>query len=108
MVFRCINTPGGRLSGITYTGQQLYEAVDIPYGLKPSVSIAILTFRASSAHRGYLSSKFFHALPSDGCPIFFRPCPSSYIFPFLCHVICLSVSSLKYGSLLAQVKPLDS
>jgi hypothetical protein len=49
MVFLCITTPGGRLSGITNTGQQLYEAVDIPYGLNPSVAIRILTFQASLA-----------------------------------------------------------
>jgi hypothetical protein len=45
MIFLCITTPGGgRLSGITNMCQQLYEAVDIPYGLNPSVAIAILTF----------------------------------------------------------------
>jgi hypothetical protein len=40
---------GGRLSGITNMGQQMYEVVDIPYGLNPLVFIAILTFQASLA-----------------------------------------------------------
>src|SRR4051812_7061758 len=42
MVLRCIRLPGGRLSGITNTGQQLYGLDDTPYGLNPSPDIATL------------------------------------------------------------------
>ena len=82
MVFRCIRAPGGRLSGITNTGQQLYGLDDIPYGFNPSPDMAILTFPASAASSGYSSSNDFHASPSDGCTIFldctlYLPCATS-------------------------------
>ena len=90
MVLRCIMAPGGRLSGITNTGQQLYGLDDIPYGLNPSPVIAILTFPASAASSGYSISNDFHASPSDGCTIFF----GLYLFPYLCHFIILADSSV--------------
>src|SRR3954466_10244925 len=88
MVFRCIRAPGGRLSGITNTGQQLYGLDDIPYGFNPSPDMAILTFPASAASSGYSSSNDFHASPPDGCMIFF----GLYLIPSLCHFIILADS----------------
>src|SRR4051812_340157 len=41
MFFLFIISEGGRLSGMTNTGQQLYEAVIRPKGLNPSVPTAI-------------------------------------------------------------------
>jgi len=40
--------PGGRLRGITNTGQHVYGAAIKPYGLNPSVASAIHTLQASS------------------------------------------------------------
>ena len=97
MVLRCIMAPGGRLSGITNTGQQLYGLDDIPYGLNPSPVIAILTFPASAASSGYSISNDFHASPPDGCTIFFWIVP----FPFL-------VPLHHFGRLLGDEKALQS
>src|SRR3954470_9948321 len=94
MVFLCIKAGGGRLSGITNTGQQLYEEIDMPYGLNPSRDTATLHCRASAASSGLSASNFFHALPSDGCPIVSHPCSSGYLFPSLCHVICFADSKV--------------
>ena len=77
-----LRAPGGRLSGIANTGQQLYGLDDIPYGFNPSPDMAILTFPASAASSRYSSSNDFHASPSDGCTIFldctlYLPCATS-------------------------------
>ena len=81
MVFRCIRAPGGRLSEITNTGQQLYGLDDIPYGFNPSPDMAILTFPAPAASSGYSSSNDFHASPPDGCMIFFWIVPYTFLVP---------------------------
>src|ERR1043165_7913367 len=94
MVFLCIKAGGGRLSGIINTGQQLYEELDMPYGLNPSRDTATLQCRASAAKSGWSSSNFFHALPSDGCPIVSLPCSSGVSLPVLCHVICCADSKV--------------
>src|SRR3954466_13112390 len=94
MVFLCIKAGGGRLSGITNTGQQLHEELDMPYGLNPSRDTATLKCPASAASSGWPSSDFFHALPSDGCPLVSRPCSSGYLFLSLCHVICFADSKV--------------
>jgi hypothetical protein len=88
-----IMTPGGRLRGITNTGQQVYGAAIIPNGLNPSVASATRTFRASIALSGCMSSKCFHASPSAGCTIL----SGLYLLPFLCHVICFADSSVMYN-----------
>ena len=80
MVLRCIRAPGGRLSGITNTGQQLYGLDDIPYGFNPSPDMAILTFLALAASSGNSSSNDFHASPSDGCTIFWIV-PYTFLVP---------------------------
>src|SRR3954470_15382447 len=90
MVFLCIKAGGGILSGITNTGQQLYEELDMPYGLNPSRDTTTLQCRASAASSAWSSTNFFHALPSYGCPIVSRPFSSGYLFPSLCHVICFA------------------
>ena len=81
----------GRLRGITNTGQHVYGAAIIPYGLNPSVAKATRTFRASDTLLGCCSSNYFHASPSDGCTVL-----SLYLLPFLCHVICFADSSVMY------------
>lgn len=61
MYFRCIIIPGGRLSGITNTGQQLYGALVMPNGLNPSVAMATRTFEAP---------RFLRILPIKILPCF--------------------------------------
>jgi hypothetical protein len=56
-----MTTLGGRFRGITNTGQQLYVAVDMPYGLNPSVDIATATLLRLPALKGYFLAKFCHA-----------------------------------------------
>src|SRR3954466_2977985 len=84
-----MQTPGGRFRGITNTGQQLYAEADMPYGLNPSVDMATATLLLSPALSGYFLTKFFHALPSDGCIILSR-----YLFSSTAHCICWAVSSV--------------
>jgi hypothetical protein len=84
-----MQTPGGRFMGITNTGQQLYTAADMPYGLNPSVDIATAMLLGSPTFSGYFMTKFFHALPSDGCIIL-----SVYLFHSTAHLICWAVSSV--------------
>ena len=81
------------MRGITKTGQQVYGAAIIPNGLNPSVASATRTFRASIALPGCMSSKCFHASPSDGCIIL----SGLHLLPFLCHVICFADSSVMYS-----------
>ena len=96
MCLRCIRTPGGRLSGTTNTGQQLYVFDTIPNGLNPSSPMAIRTCFSSSAFWWCIQSKLFHAWPQDACTIVGLPWSSlSGLFPYLCHVIVLVVSSVK-------------
>jgi hypothetical protein len=59
----------GRFRGITNSGYQLYVAAYIPYGLKPSVDIAISMLLKSLAFFGYLVVNFFHAKSFVGCII---------------------------------------
>src|SRR4051812_24088510 len=66
MFFLFIVPEGGRLSGMTNTGQQLYEAAIRPKGLKPYVPTAIRQCLGSLAFSQCFSSKCFHAEPSDG------------------------------------------
>jgi hypothetical protein len=56
-----MTTRGGRFRGITNTGQQLYVAADMPYGLNPSVDIATATLLGLPAFKGYFLTKFYHA-----------------------------------------------
>ena len=62
-----IHIQGGRLYGISTTGQILWLVLRLPYGLNPSVAKPSLTFRGSEANWGCLKSNVFHALESLGC-----------------------------------------
>ena len=85
---------GGRLSGKTNTGQQLYWAAVIPNTLNPSVLMPTRGCLGSAALSPCNSSNFFHATPSDVCTIIrFPSASSSVLLPVLCHVICLAVPS---------------
>src|ERR1041385_1278305 len=66
MFFLFIISEGGRLRGMTNTGQQLYEAAIRPKGLNPSVPTVIRQCLGSLAFSKCFSSKCFHAEPSDG------------------------------------------
>src|SRR4051812_39690809 len=66
MLFLFIISDGGRLSGMTNTGQQLYGAAIRPKGLNPSVPTAIRQCLGSLDFSECFSSKCFHAEPSDG------------------------------------------
>jgi hypothetical protein len=85
-----MTTPGGRFRGITNTGQQLYVAADMPYGLNPSVDIAIATLLGSHAFFGCKAANFFHATPSGGCIIF----TLRYLCPNEGQHICWAYSSV--------------
>jgi hypothetical protein len=82
---------GGRLRGVRNTGQQVYGAVNIPWGLNPSVASATCTLWASPALSACFSSNFVHALASNGCVRL-----SLYRRPVLCQVICFADSSVMY------------
>src|SRR4051812_42623215 len=88
------NLSGGRFSGKTNTGQQLYWAAVIPNTLNPSVLMPTRGCLGSAALSACNSLNFFHATPSDVCTIIRFPSASSLVLlPVLCHVICLAVSS---------------
>ena len=88
------NLSGGRLSGKTNTGQQLYWAAVIPNTLNPSVLTVTRGCLGSTIFSLCSASKRFHASPSDVCTIItFPSASSSALLPVLCHVICLAVSS---------------
>jgi hypothetical protein len=80
MFYHLMHTPGGRFKGMTNTGQQLYIAADIPYGLSPSVDIATATLLGLPAFTRYFATNNFHASSSDGCIILSR-----YLFPSAGH-----------------------
>jgi len=57
----------GRLRGVTITCQYVYcFAYCHENGEKPSAHNPSLTLHGSNAKLGYVSSKYFHASPSDG------------------------------------------
>src|ERR1041385_3706204 len=92
MCFLCIMDDGGRLRGITNTGQQLYWVAVIPKGLNPSRPMATRQFLGSLAFSLCLASNAFHASPSEGCINIGSPFSSnSFLIPCLCHVICFAV-----------------
>ena len=87
------NLSGGRLSGMTNTGQQLYWAAIIPNTLNPSVLMATRGCLGSAALSLCNASKCFHAKASEVCPNIGFPSASSLVLlPNLCHVIYLAVS----------------
>src|SRR5215216_1369429 len=94
MFFLCIICLGGRLSGKTNTGQQLYWAAVRPNTLNPSVLMPTRGCLGSAALSSCNASKRFHASPSDVCTIISFPSTSSWVLlPVLCDVIYLAVSS---------------
>ena len=88
------NLSGGRLSGMTNTGQQLYWVAVRPNTLNPSVLMVTRGCLGSAALSSCNASKRFQTSRSDVCTIISFPSTSSWVLlPVLCHVICLAVSS---------------
>ena len=73
----------GKLYAVSTTGHMLYDKLISPNGLNPSAASPSRTFRGSAAKPGYLSSRFFHVVPSAGC----RRTPTSLTRSLLCHFI---------------------
>ena len=61
-----IHISGGRLYGVTNTGQQEYGAAETECGVNPSEHKPNQMLRGSAANSGYVLSKCFQASPSDG------------------------------------------
>src|SRR3989337_1699772 len=79
------NLSGGRLSGMTNTGQQLYWAAIRPNTLNQSVLMATRGCLGSAALSSCNASKRCHASPSDVCTIISFPSASSWVLlPVLC------------------------
>jgi hypothetical protein len=79
---------GGKLYGISMTGQVLCDVLILPNGLNPSDNRPSLTFLLSDAKSGCKLSNDLHASPSAGClntPSFVRPSACHLIF---CAVRC--------------------
>jgi hypothetical protein len=78
---------GGKLYGITMTGQVLWIELMLPNGLNPSNISPSLTLRGSDAKSRCFSSNDFHASPSAEClntPSFVRPSACHLIFAAVC------------------------
>jgi hypothetical protein len=77
---------GGKLYGISITGQVLWDMLILPNGLNPSEVRPSLTFLLSDEKSEYKLSNGFHASPSVGC--FNSP---SFVRPSACHLILYAV-----------------
>jgi hypothetical protein len=103
----------GKLYGTVNMGQQEYDVVLSPKGVKPSVASPIRIFLAFRANSGSKLSKAFHTSESEGCTItsLFSPhhlCATAYESQFFSRETFVSVEVQWACNELAYVQPLLS